>query len=82
MDLIGGAIFNNESRNRAAVVSDNGAKCTLTNTKVYDNTTWKGDAPVFVTYGTGTLTINGGEIYGNKNHYDTQNPLKRVQKRT
>ena len=74
MDLIGGAIFNNESRNRAAVVSDNGAKCTLTNTKVYDNTTWKGDAPVFVTYGTGTLTINGGEIYGNKNHYDTQNP--------
>ena len=57
MDLIGGAIFNNESRNRAAVVSDNGAKCTLTNTNVYDNTTWRGDAPVFVTYGTGTLTI-------------------------
>ena len=76
MDLVRGAIYNNESLNRVAVVSDNGAKCTLSNTSIYNNTTWRGDAPVFVTYGTGTLTITGGEIYENKNHYNTQNTQK------
>ena len=73
MDLVRGAIYNNESLNRVAVVSDVGAKCTLSNTSIYNNTTWRGDAPVFATYGTGILTINGGEIYNNKNHYNTQN---------
>ena len=76
MDLVRGAIYNNESLNRVAVVSDNGAKCTLSNMSIYNNTTRRGDAPVFVTYGTGTLTITGGEIYNNKNHYNTQNPYK------
>ncbi len=76
MDLVRGAIYNNESLNRVAVVSDAGAKCTLSNTSIYNNTTWRGDAPVFVTYGTGTLTITGGEIYNNKNHYNTQNPYE------
>ena len=74
MDLVRGSIYNNESLDRVAVVSDAGAKCTLSNTSIYNNTTWRGDAPVFVTYGTGTLTITGGEIYNNKNHYNTQNP--------